>query len=234
MSQNYCQACEDDMENQQAHFGGCIPDPYYYEDDIFNSQVEAANTLLAIKNEKCVHQSFEKALREGHFVAAQIPFSLYSSGWNSFNFGWPVAERIIKELRDDWGVNVNSGDWVFTTYQVPFDIAEAGAKEFSWDYIYKVPEKYTYLLKKTTGNDIRYGLPKGEEFIKPIKRQYYGHPALFDLKTNAPFKDLTPMRKKMKKKLYELNQLRMLNIEQSGYGFKDYKLEINRRTFDEY
>ena len=36
------------------------------------------------------------------------------------------------------------------------------------------------------------------------------------------------------KKLYELNQLRMLNIEQSGYGFKDYKLEINCKTFDEY
>ena len=42
------------------------------------------------------------------------------------------------------------------------------------------------------------------------------------------------MIKKMKKKLYELNQLRMLNIEQSGFGFKDYKLEITRNTFDDY
>ena len=113
MSQNYCQACDDDMENQQAHFGGCIPDPYFYEDDIFNSEVEAANTLLAIKNEKCVHESFEKALREGHFVATQIPFSYYSSDWHYTNYGWPVAERIIKELRDDWGVIVNGGDEVF-------------------------------------------------------------------------------------------------------------------------
>ena len=234
MSQNYCQACEDDMENQQAHFGGCIPDPYYYEDDIFNSQVEAANTLLAIKNETCTHESFEKALREGHFVATHIPFSYFTSSWEGYSFRYASGERMIKELREDWGVHVNGGDWVFTTYQVPFDIAEAGAKQFSWDYIYKVPEKYTYLLKKTTGNDIRYGLPKGEEFIKPIKRQYYGHPALFDLKTNTPFKELTPIGKKMKKKLYELNQLRMLNIEQSGFGFKDYKLEINCKTFDNY
>ena len=118
------------MENQQAHFGGCIPDPYFYEDDIFNSEVQAANTLLAIKNEKCVHESFEKA-STGTFVATQIPFSYYSSDWHYANYGWPVAERIIKELRDDWGVNVNGGDWVFTTYQVPFDIAEANCKQFS-------------------------------------------------------------------------------------------------------
>ena len=36
----------------------------------------------------------------------------------------------------------------------------------------------------------------------------------------------------LSKKLYELNQLRMLNIQQSGFGFKDYKLEITSRTFD--
>ena len=100
----------------------------------------------------------------------------------------------------------------FSTYQVPFDIAEAGAKQFSWDYIYKVPEKYTHLLKKTTGNDIR-DFQKAKNSLNLLNANI--GIALFDLKTNAPFKDLTPMRKKMKKKLYELNQLRMLNIEQS-------------------
>ena len=230
MSQPYCQACEDDMENQQAHFGGCIPDPYFYEDDIFNKEVEVANTLLAIKNEKCLHESFERALSEGHFVATQIPFSYYSLSHSYF--GSIPTDIILKEIKDDWGLQLKPGDWIFTTYHVPFDIAEAGAKEFNWDYIYKVPEKYTYLLQKEKGSDIRFGLPKGEEFIKPIKRQYYGHPALFNLATNSPFKNLTPTNKKMKKKLYELNQLRMLNIQQSGFGFKDYKLEITSRTFD--
>ena len=220
MSQGFCQACEDDMENQQAHFGGCIPDPYFYEDDIFNREVEAANVLLAISREKCLNESFERTLREGHFVATQLPFSYFTWDGNTST----EDNKLVKTLRDDWGLNVNGGDWIFTTYNVPYDIAEAGAKEFNWDYIYKVPEKYIHLLQKARGTAIRYGLPKGEEFITPIKRQYYGHPALFDLKTNSPFKNLTSTHKKMKKKLYELNQLRMLNIEKSGFGFQDYKL----------
>ena len=97
---------------------------------------------------------------------------------------------------------------------------------------YKVPEKYVHLLEKAKGQDIRYGLPKGEEFIRPIKRQYYGHPALFDLKNNRPYTGLTQCNKKMKKKLYELNQLRLLNIEKSGFDFKSYKLDINLHKFE--
>lgn len=229
MSQNYCMACEDDMENQQAHFGGCIPDPYFYEDDIFNKEIEAANTLVAISNERCIHDSFEKALKEGHFLATQIPISFFSHTWDGYKY--TNENLLIKELRDDWGIYANEGDWLFTTYQVPYDIAEAGSKKFSWDYIYKVPEKYNFLLNKACGSSFRYGLPKGEEFINPIKRQYYGHPALFDLKNNRPFKDLNSTQKKMKKKLYELNQLRLLNIEKSGFGFKNYKLDCRNETF---
>ena len=162
MSQNYCQACEDDMENQQAHFGGCIPDPYFYEDDIFNSEVQAANTLLAIKNEKCVHESFEKAL--GGTFDAQIHFSYYSSDWHYPNY---VAknERLLKN-RDDWGVHVNGGDWVFNP--IPFDIGKQALNFFGIIY--------TRFLKNipTKENWKRY-LDFKQEFIKPIKR-HYGHP----------------------------------------------------------
>ena len=223
MTEKNCYACFDGLENQMAHIGGCISDYSYYEDDIFKD-VDAANTLIELKKEKQISNEFEKAIREGHFVATQIPFSLFSDTWN---YGFNFTKKMIESLRDDWGVHVNEGDWIFTTYNVPFDIAEAGAKEFNWDYIYKVPEKYYTLLMKARGSSIRYGLPKGEEFVTPIKRQYYGHPALFNLKTNAPFKNLTPVQKKMKKKLYELNQLRMYNIEKSGYGFQDYYLGLN-------
>jgi hypothetical protein len=225
MSQNACYRCDENLGNQQTHFGGCIPDPYFYEDDIFNREVLAANTLLAIKNERCLHETFETALTSGHFVATKLPFSYFS---------WVNNTKVINELRDDWGIYVNGGDWIFTTYHVPYDIAEAGSKSFNWDYFYKVPEKYVHLLEKAEGQSIRYGLPKGEEFIKPIKRQYYGHPALFDLKNNRPYTGLTQSSKKMKKKLYELNQLRMLNIENSGFDFKSYKLDINLHKFEFY
>ena len=214
--------------NTNNYLTNSIPDPYFYEDDIFNREVMAANTLLAIKNERCLHESFEKALMEGHIVASKIPFSFFS--WSYDN---QRKKTMINQLRNDWDIYVNEGDWIFTIYHVPYDIAEAGAKEFTWDYIYKVPEKYVNFLEKAKGQPFRYGLPKGEEFVKPIKRQYYGHPGLFDLKTSGPFKGLTQGQKKMKKKLYELNQLRMLNIENSGFGFQSYKLALNPGKFND-
>ena len=73
MSQNYCQACEDDMENQQAHFGGCIPYPYFYEDDIFNSEVEAASLHFLLLKMKSASTNHLRRHGEGHFVATQIP-----------------------------------------------------------------------------------------------------------------------------------------------------------------
>ena len=64
------------------------------------------------------------------------------------------------------------GDWIFTTYHVPFDIAEAGAKEFNGIIFTKFQKNTLIYFKKEKGSDIRFGLPKGEEFIKPIKRQW--------------------------------------------------------------
>ena len=66
-------------------------------------------------------------------------------------------------------------------YHVPNDIATAGAQEFNWDNIYVAPDEFNIYLDSTKSN-IRYGLPVGEEFVPPKKRQYYGHPALYDLK----------------------------------------------------
>ena len=109
MPQHTCYGCEENLGNQQAHFGGCIPDPYFYEDDIFNNNILAANTLLAIKNERSLHETYENALNNGHFVATKLPFSYFS--WAN---GICVDEdnKVITELRNDWGVNVNGGDWI--------------------------------------------------------------------------------------------------------------------------
>lgn len=198
-----CYGCKEGLENQLSHigYGGCL---YEYESNMV-TDVKSLNNFM------------EDILKNNHFIATQIP--IYFS---DTNYPTSFIDYLISTAKE-YDLNINCGDWVFTPYHVPHDIAREGAEYFSWDHIYKVPDKYVKKLNQLKGTSIRYGLPVGEEFVQPIRKQYYGHPALFDLKSNKPFQ-WSQSKKRGMKKLYEYNQLRILNIEKSGLNFKSYKL----------
>ena len=102
-----------------------------------------------------------------------------------------------------------------------------GAESFNWDNIYVIPDQYSFYLDMAVGSHIRYGLPVGEEFVSPKKRQYYGHPALYDLETGKTVKNICDARKRGLKKTYEMNQLRIKNIETGVFDFKNYNISHN-------
>lgn len=160
-------------------------------------------------------------LENNHFIAAFVPwyFNCYETSSNN------EMLNKLKEARQDYGLNIECGDWVFTPYHAPNDIAYDCRNMFSWEYVFKLPYKYHQYMNKNMaeGTPIRYGLPIGEEFIKPIKRQYYGHPALFDLANNKPF-DIPKEHKKYIKKTYEFNQMRLRYLENSEFQFKNYNI----------
>ena len=160
-------------------------------------------------------------LKNGHFVAAKVPVFLGSD---------PLSQEMQRQLdiaRNDYLLPIKPGCWLFTEYHVPNDIAIAGAESFNWDNIYVVPDEYAFHLDIAIGENIRYGLPVGEEFVSPKKRQYYGHPALYDLKTGKTIKNVCDARKRGLKKTYEMNQLRIKNIETSAFDFKSYNISHN-------
>ncbi len=91
--------------------------------------------------------------------------------------------------------------------------------------LYQMNMPFTLIL--LSGENIRYGLPVGEEFVSPKKRQYYGHPALYDLKTGKTMKNVCDARKRGLKKTYEMNQIRIKNIETGVFNFKSYNISHN-------
>jgi hypothetical protein len=166
-------------------------------------------------------ENLHTVLKNGHFVAAKVPVFLGND---------PLSQEMKRQLdvaREDFLLPIKPGCWLFSEYHVPNDIAIAGAESFNWDNIYVVPEQYAFHLDVAVGSHIRYGLPVGEEFVSPKKRQYYGHPALYDLETGKTIKNICDARKRGLKKTYEMNQLRIKNIETSVFDFKNYNISHN-------
>jgi hypothetical protein len=244
-----CYGCQVGLENQLGHmeYGGCLYEPgsfssdndYDYDNefapsattpDLFTSEstsietdmMSSANTVSTDPDmpplESCeadnddLPDSLIRVLENNHFIAAFVPWY--------FNCNDEMLNK-LKEARQDYCFNIECGDWVFTPYHAPNDIAYDSRNMFSWEYVFKLPYKYHQYMAEST--PIRYGLPIGEEFIKPIKRQYYGHPALFDLANNKPF-DIPKVHKKYIKKTYEFNQMRLRYLENSEFQFKNYNI----------
>ena len=157
-------------------------------------------------------------LKNGHFVAAKVPVFLGND---------PLSQEMERQLdiaRRDFLLPIKPGCWLFTEYHVPNDIATVGAQEFNWDNIYVAPDEYNIYLDSTKSSNIRFGLPVGEEFVQKKKRQYYGHPALYDLENLKTIKNISDIQKKEIKKTYELNQIRLLNLQNSVFMFKSYNI----------
>jgi len=208
---DFCYGCFVGLENQMGHIGGCIPDD---ESDLTSPEPSPELNLLDDNHSVDLLPNLIDILDNNHFVAMVIPTYFTNTSYSN---------RFIEDAKNKYDLNIKEGDWVFTPYHVPHDIARDGAEVFNWDHMYKMPLKYAKKMEYTNGTNIRYGLPVGEEFVEPIKRQYYGHPALFDLKNNKPFY-WTQHKKRGMKKLYEYNQLRLKNIGKCGLNVMSYKL----------
>jgi len=221
---DFCYGCFLGLENQMGHIGGCIPDDTIssspsqisLEDDeqYLTSPEPSLELNIQGHHSTDLPDHLIDILEHNHFVAMVIP---------TYFTNPPYFNSVIEDAKNEYDLNIEEGDWVFTSYHVPHDIARAGAEAFNWDHMYKMPLEYVNKMEYLNGTNIRYGLPVGEEFVEPIKRQYYGHPALFDLKTNKTF-DWTQSKKRGMKKLYEYNQLRLKNIERCGLNVMSYKL----------
>jgi hypothetical protein len=236
LSPEECYGCQAGVENQLGHmeYGGCLyssggSDYGDYEDE-FAPSATTPDMLSSVSTdpdmpplESCeadndeLPDSIINVLENRHFIAAFIPWYFNCNETSSSN----EMLNKLKEARNDYSFNIECGDWVFTPYHAPNDIAYDSRNMFSWDYVFKLPYKYHRYM--SGGTPIRYGLPIGEEFIKPIKRQYYGHPALFDLANNKPF-DIPKDHKKYIKKTYEFNQMRLRYLENSEFEFKNYNI----------
>lgn len=170
-----------------------------------NSNVNAPEKLINI-------------IKNGHFVASKVP--------TYFNQD-PVSIEMQRQLeiaRKDFLLPIKPGCWLISAYHVPNDIATVGAQEFNWDNIYVAPDEYNIYLDSTKSSNIRFGLPVGEEFVPPKKRQYYGHPALYDLENLKTIKNISDIQKRGLKKTYELNQIRLLNLQNSVFMFMSYNI----------
>lgn len=218
-NEDYCLGCLEDQPNQLAHIGGCLSESDEESEfrEHYVNKYEVREHYVN-KYEHGLSAELIDILENKHFVAAYIPIYFTDTKYPT-----SFIDYLIKNAKEDYDLNINCGDWVFTPYHVPHDIAREASQTFSWDHIYKMPIKYANRMNHIKGTSIRYGLPVGEEFVDPVKKQYYGHPALYDLSSKKTF-DWSQSKKKCMKKLYEYNQLRLQHLEKSGLKFKSYKL----------
>lgn len=192
-------------------------------------------------NTKYNNAKVKEIINSGNFLAAQVPwyldinnnldtYPLILEFTDSVKLEHNTLKNLINIGINEYMLDIKPGSWLVTSYNVPNDIAVPASKEFNWDHIYvinfedhdeKIVEFYNY-LNYSKGTDVRYGLPVGEQFIKPKKRQYYGHPGLYNSETGQAYKNLSQSRKRHMKKNYEMNQLRILNLENSLLNFKNF------------
>jgi len=211
VSDHECWACIEGLENQMAHYGGCLKDPYddYSYSNISISSNEEYNSTNRIIKE--ISTKINDGLLNGHFLAGKIPNSKY-------------VEYYTDMAYSTFGMNLKPGDWVYTPYQLPEYLENSWTSVFSWEGIYKIPKEHVYWIQNRKPEDIRFGLPIGEYFIPPKNNQFYSHPALYDPTTGKTIKASKEHRKKLRKS-YEINQLRIKLLGDSFIGFSDYKYQ---------
>ena len=213
-----CMACMEGLENQMAHYGGCLEDPFYSSADElkldYSSNEEVSNDMIYGEdknNEDSPVNETNDVLLNGHFLAGIIP-----------NNNSSEVKYYIELAYNVFNMELKPGDWVFTKYHLADEVAECmNTKVFSWVGIHKVPQEHVEWLEKRQPGDVRYGLPVGEYFIQPKKNQFYGHPALYDPKTGKTMK-MSKEQRKYRRNMYENNQLRANILENSFIGFRDY------------
>ena len=230
----YCRGCEDNLENQQGHYGGCMTDPmdeYLFsqeysqdEDDIGKIDVSISDNILSETDSFSFSISpedtyidtvgFEKTIKDiwGYYdKKEQVPL-----------FDKPILAVKLRAI-DAYTMKTfnqveefKQGDWVYTYYHIPIDcLTEHHISNYLQDYIYKASPNIAIRLENTTNSQIQYNIPTNGYFQQPRDNGtfYYGHPALYDPVTKGRIK-CSNIHARFLKKIYKLNQRRIATIAQ--------------------
>lgn len=230
----YCRGCDDNLENQQGHYGGCMTDPLdeylysqeYYQEysqdnegigeiDVSNdiiSETDSFSFSITPENNYIDTVEFQKSIKDvwGYYdKREQIPL-----------FDKPILALKLDAL-DSYTMKTfnqieefNEGDWVYTYYHIPIDcLTEHHISNYLQDYFYKASPNIAIRLENAIGSPIQYNIPTDGHFQQPRDNEtfYYGHPALYDPETKGRIK-CSNIRARFLKKIYKLNQRRIATI----------------------
>ena len=227
----YCSGCEDNLENQQGHYGGCIPDPIY--EDLF-SQEEIDNEIDISINILSETDSFSFSVspedEDNRYDSNSHEFKkTVKDIWNYYDkkeqinlFDKPILAVKLRDI-DSYTMKsfnqiekFNVGDWVYTYYHIPIDcLTDHHIINYLQDYFYKASPNIAVRLENAIGSPIQYNIPTDGNFQQPRDNGtfYYGHPALYDPVTKGRIK-CSNIHARFLKKIYKLNQRRIATIAQ--------------------
>jgi hypothetical protein len=232
-----CYGCLNGIENQEAHFGGCIEDPSIREYIQLPSQ--SPKSTLTLKEFTPPIKQVPEVPQEPTLDYTSINITnkdyeedeefidileLTKKVWQpkqykkffedpilAFKAGVGECE-IINEYNKD--IDINDGDWIYTYYHIPLDcLHKSKLKSYLQDYIYKATPEIAEKLEHSIGSEIRYNIPTNGRFQIPRENGefYYGHPALYNPKTQSRI-ETTSENAKFLKRAYEKNQKRISKI----------------------
>jgi len=233
-----CYGCINGYENQEAHYGGCIEDP----EDTMREYIQLPPPSVSPK------QTFAKP--EIYAEEPSIDFKnkdyeedpeyidilkLTKNIWQPKQYKNFFENPILACKLDKYSceilnkyneyINVNIGDWIYTNYHIPLDcLHETKLKSYLQDYIYKATPEIAEKLEHSIGSDVRYNVPTNGRFQIPRENGefYYGHPALYNPKTQSRI-ETTAEKAKFLKRGYEKNQKRISKIA-TVFPIKHYEI----------
>lgn len=228
----YCRGCEDNLENQQGHYGGCMTDPldeylfsqenYPYDDnctpdsysDNVLSETDSFSYSISPENNYIDTVAFQKNIQD--------IWRYYDKKETTRIFDKPILAVKLRSI-DAYTMKTfneiedfKEGDWVYTYYHIPIDcLTEHFISNYLQDYFYKASPDIAIKLENAHGSPIQYNTPTNGEFQQPRTNGtfYYGHPALYDPDTKGRMK-CSNTRARFLKKVYKLNQRRVATIAQ--------------------
>lgn len=240
--QNQCYGCSNGIENQEAHFGGCIEDPNMREYIELSSPsptpmsispmtpsgfIPMPQTDYETEPKPEVQQKPSLELKnkdyeedEEYIDILKLTKKIWQPKQYKKYFENPILacklDKYSCEILNKYNgfINVNIGDWIYTYYDIPIDcLHESKLRSYLQDYIYKATPEIFEKLEQSIGSDIRYNVPKNGRFQIPRDNGefYYGHPALYNPKTQTRI-ETTPENAKYLKRGYEKNQKRISKI----------------------
>lgn len=240
-----CYGCLNGIQNQEGHYGGCIEDPDMREyielpstspNQMSNSPMPQTAKGLEIKPDVQQEPSIEFKNKdyeedEEYIDILKLTKNIWQPKQYKNFFKNPILacklDKYSCEILNKYNeyINVDIGDWIYTNYHIPLDcLHETKLKSYLQDYIYKATPEISEKLEHSIGSEVRYNVPTNGRFQIPRENGefYYGHPALYNPKTQSRI-EATSEQAKFLKRGYEKNQKRISKIA-TVFPIKHYEI----------
>lgn len=227
-----CYGCLNGIQNQEGHYGGCIEDPNMREYIEFPSASSDTTLTPEVPQEPSLEFKNKDYEEDQEYIdILKLTKTIWTPKQHKNFFKNPILacklDKYSCEILNKYNeyINVNIGDWIYTNYQIPLDcLHESKLRSYLQDYIFKATPEIAEKLEHSIGSEVRYNVAPNGRFQIPRENGefYYGHPALYDPKTQSRI-EATSEQSKYLKRGYEKNQKRISTIA-NVFPIKHYEI----------